>query len=138
MMKNAFVSVVCQLNTEIKCILNQLSFFFFFLPVWNEILFKFTSISWCNWSYMSGNTLIISVFKKDAISLIVVNSDLISRFLYDLSQIPDYDERIFCFIFQSTFQESISGIENKLNNLKMTCEVCRIFIFAIFLFLSSL
>lgn len=137
-MKNAFVSVVCQLNTEIKCILNQLSFFFIFLPVWNEILFKFTSISWCNWSYVSGNTLIISVFKKDAISLIVVNSDLISRFLYDLSQIPDYDERIFCFIFQSTFQESISGIENKLNNLKMTCEVRRIFIFAIFLFLSFL
>lgn len=136
MMKNAFVSVICQLNSEIKWIFNQL--FFFFLPVWNEILLKFTSISWCNWSYMSGNTLIISVFKKDDISLIVVNSDLISRFLYDLSQIPDYDERIFCFIFQSTFQESISAIENKLNNLKMTCEVRRIFIFHIFPFLSFL
>lgn len=55
--------------------------------------------------------------KKPDISL-----DKPEQFLYDLSQIPDYDERIFCFIFQSTFQESISGIENKLNNLKMTCE----------------
>uniref|UniRef100_A0A0L8HL97 FH2 domain-containing protein n=1 Tax=Octopus bimaculoides TaxID=37653 RepID=A0A0L8HL97_OCTBM len=44
------------------------------------------------------------------------------QFLHDLNQIPDYAERIFCSIFQSTFQESISVLENKLNNLKMTCE----------------
>ncbi|KAK3092858.1 hypothetical protein FSP39_007992 [Pinctada imbricata] len=45
------------------------------------------------------------------------------QFLYDLSQIPDFAERIYCFIFQNTFQESISVIDNKLNNLKMTCEM---------------
>ncbi|KAL5009280.1 hypothetical protein ScPMuIL_014861 [Solemya velum] len=44
------------------------------------------------------------------------------QFLHDLSLIPDYSERIFCFIFQQAFQESISVIDNKLNNLKITCE----------------
>ncbi|ESO96477.1 hypothetical protein LOTGIDRAFT_159891 [Lottia gigantea] len=44
------------------------------------------------------------------------------QFLHDLVQIPDYSERIFCFIFQSTFQEEISVIDSKLHNLKMTCE----------------
>lgn len=45
------------------------------------------------------------------------------QFLYDLHQIPNYADRIYCFIFQSTFQENISVIESKLNNLKMTCEM---------------
>ncbi|KAL8571981.1 hypothetical protein ACOMHN_057664 [Nucella lapillus] len=45
------------------------------------------------------------------------------QFLHDLNQIPNCAERIFCFIFQTTFQESMSVIENKLNNLKMTCEM---------------
>ena len=45
------------------------------------------------------------------------------RFLYDLSLIPDYAERIFCFIFQQAFQESIAVIESKMTNLRMTCRV---------------
>ncbi|KAK7504877.1 hypothetical protein BaRGS_00003905 [Batillaria attramentaria] len=45
------------------------------------------------------------------------------QFLYDLTLIPSCADRIFCFIFQSTFQESMSVIDNKLNNLKMTCEM---------------
>ncbi|XP_070180902.1 formin-like isoform X2 [Littorina saxatilis] len=45
------------------------------------------------------------------------------QFLHDLHQIPNCSDRIFCFIFQSTFQENMSVIENKLNNLKMTCEM---------------
>lgn len=60
------------------------------------------------------------VEKKPDISL-----DKPEQFLYDLSQIPDSNERIFCFIFQSTFQESMSIIENKLNNLKMTCDALK-------------
>ena len=45
------------------------------------------------------------------------------RFLFDLNQVPDFAERIFCLLFQENFQESISVIDNKLNNLKMTSQV---------------
>lgn len=45
------------------------------------------------------------------------------RFLFELNQVPDFAERIFCLLFQESFQESISVIDNKLNNLKMTSEV---------------
>ncbi|KAL1444503.1 hypothetical protein MTO96_029814 [Rhipicephalus appendiculatus] len=44
------------------------------------------------------------------------------RFLLDLSRIPEYADRVGCIMFQSTYTESISIVENKLNNLKMTCE----------------
>lgn len=51
---------------------------------------------------------------------------LYSRFLFELNQVPDFAERIFCLLFQESFQESISVIDNKLNNLKMTSEVSTI------------
>lgn len=44
------------------------------------------------------------------------------RFLLDLSRIPEYADRVGCIMFQSTYSESISSVEHKLNNLKMTCE----------------
>lgn len=44
------------------------------------------------------------------------------RFLLDLSRIPEYADRVGCIMFQSTYTESISSVEHKLNNLKMTCE----------------
>lgn len=44
------------------------------------------------------------------------------QFLYDLSLIPDYAERIFCFIFREAFQDSVSVIETKMTNLRMTCQ----------------
>lgn len=44
------------------------------------------------------------------------------QFLLDLSQIPDYAARVDCIMFQSTYAEVISSVENKLNNLKMTCD----------------
>nr|XP_042906430.1 formin-2 isoform X2 [Parasteatoda tepidariorum] len=44
------------------------------------------------------------------------------QFLYDLSKIPEYAERVSCIMFQAAFSETISSIENRLNNLKMTCE----------------
>ncbi|XP_076320749.1 uncharacterized protein LOC143230676 isoform X3 [Tachypleus tridentatus] len=43
------------------------------------------------------------------------------QFLYELAQIPVYADRVACIMFQATFAESIGSIENKLNNLKMTC-----------------
>ncbi|XP_061163770.1 uncharacterized protein LOC133172931 [Saccostrea echinata] len=45
------------------------------------------------------------------------------QFLFDLNQVPDFAERIFCLLFQESFQESISVIDNKLNNLKMTSQM---------------
>ncbi|WAR18732.1 FMN2-like protein, partial [Mya arenaria] len=44
------------------------------------------------------------------------------QFVYDLSLIPDYAERIFCFIFREAFHDSISVIETKMTNLRMTCQ----------------
>ncbi|XP_060070537.1 protein cappuccino-like [Ylistrum balloti] len=45
------------------------------------------------------------------------------QFLYDLTLIPDFVDRIHCFIFQQTFLECMSVIENKFNNLKMTADL---------------
>lgn len=45
------------------------------------------------------------------------------QFLYELAEIPNFAERIACFMFQSEFDDGISSIESKLNNLKSTCQV---------------
>lgn len=45
------------------------------------------------------------------------------RFLYELSLIPNFSERVFCILFQSTFSESISSIRRKLELLQKLCEV---------------
>jgi hypothetical protein len=45
------------------------------------------------------------------------------QFLHELAEIPNFADRISCFMFQSEFDDGISSIENKLNNLKSTCQV---------------
>lgn len=45
------------------------------------------------------------------------------RFLYELSLIPNFSERVFCILFQSTFSESICSIHRKLELLQKLCEV---------------
>ena len=45
------------------------------------------------------------------------------RFLYELSLIPNFSERVFCILFQSTFSESICSIRRKLELLQKLCEV---------------
>jgi len=45
------------------------------------------------------------------------------QFLYELAKIPNFAERIACFMFQSEFEDGISSIESKLNSLKSTCQV---------------
>lgn len=45
------------------------------------------------------------------------------QFLYDLSEISNFAERISCFMFQVEFDDSITTIEHTLNNMKFTCEV---------------
>lgn len=45
------------------------------------------------------------------------------RFLYELSLIPNFSERVFCILFQSTFSEGICSIRRKLELLQKLCEV---------------
>lgn len=48
---------------------------------------------------------------------------LIHRFLWELSEIPEYAIRIECIMFHSSFSENLGQIESKLLNLRLTCEV---------------
>uniref|UniRef100_T1JJV2 FH2 domain-containing protein n=1 Tax=Strigamia maritima TaxID=126957 RepID=T1JJV2_STRMM len=43
------------------------------------------------------------------------------QFVYELSNIPHFADRISCFMFQSSFSEGIGSIESRLNNLKFLC-----------------
>ncbi|KAM8810218.1 formin-2 [Eudromia elegans] len=47
------------------------------------------------------------------------------QFLYELSLIPNFSERVFCILFQSTFSESISSIRRKLELLQKLCETLK-------------
>ncbi|XP_071455083.1 protein cappuccino-like [Hetaerina americana] len=44
------------------------------------------------------------------------------QFLYELAEIPNFADRIACFMFQSDFEDGICTIDSKLNNMKLTCE----------------
>lgn len=44
------------------------------------------------------------------------------QFLYDLSRIASFEDRIACIMFEIQFQEAAAQIETKLNNFKMTCD----------------
>ncbi|XP_023566150.1 formin-2 [Octodon degus] len=47
------------------------------------------------------------------------------QFLYELSLIPNFSERVFCILFQSTFSESIFSIRRKLELLQKLCETLK-------------
>ncbi|XP_030355506.1 formin-2 isoform X3 [Strigops habroptila] len=47
------------------------------------------------------------------------------QFLYELSLIPNFSERVFCILFQSTFSESVCSIRRKLELLQKLCETLR-------------
>lgn len=47
------------------------------------------------------------------------------QFLYELTKIPHFAERIVRFMFQADFDDSISSIESKLNNIKSTCQILK-------------
>lgn len=46
-----------------------------------------------------------------------------NRFLFQLSQISNFSERVFCILFQSTFQECITSILRKMEVLQKVCTV---------------
>lgn len=43
------------------------------------------------------------------------------RFLYDLSRIPQFHERVNCIMHELRFEELLVGIESTLSNFKLTC-----------------
>ncbi|XP_074845203.1 formin-2 [Carettochelys insculpta] len=47
------------------------------------------------------------------------------QFLYELSLIPNFSERVFCILFQSTFSETICLIRRKLELLQKLCEMLK-------------
>ncbi|XP_054568987.1 formin-2 isoform X2 [Eptesicus fuscus] len=47
------------------------------------------------------------------------------QFLYELSLIPNFSERVFCILFQATFTESIGSIRRKLELLQKLCETLK-------------
>ncbi|XP_028325224.1 formin-2 isoform X2 [Gouania willdenowi] len=44
------------------------------------------------------------------------------QFLLQLSQIPNFSERVFCILFQSTFKECITSILRKIEILQRVCK----------------
>ena len=40
-------------------------------------------------------------------------------FLLELASVPNFSERVACFMFQNTFFEAVATIANPLNNLKV-------------------
>ncbi|ELU12881.1 hypothetical protein CAPTEDRAFT_173924 [Capitella teleta] len=45
------------------------------------------------------------------------------QFLLDLARIPNFAERCFCLIFHSSFDESLTIVENSLNNIRLLCQM---------------
>ncbi|XP_007892099.2 formin-2 [Callorhinchus milii] len=45
------------------------------------------------------------------------------QFLYELAQIMNFSERVFCILFQSTFLENIAAIHRKLEILEKLCKI---------------
>jgi len=64
----------------------------------------------------------LSMIREHVSSKPEVPLDRPEQFLYELAEIPNFAERIACFMFQSEFEDGISSIESKLNNLKSTCQ----------------
>lgn len=44
------------------------------------------------------------------------------QFLYQLSQIPNFSQRVFCILFQSTFHECITSVVRKIEILQKVCK----------------
>ncbi|CAH1261394.1 FMN1 [Branchiostoma lanceolatum] len=45
------------------------------------------------------------------------------QFLFELSNIPSFGDRVFCFTFQAQFQECILTIRQRLDNFKNVCKM---------------
>lgn len=59
-------------------------------------------------------------FKTPLYVTLCINS---SRFLYELSLIPQFSLRARCIIFQSTFTDAVASIQRKSNMVLHVCKV---------------
>ncbi|XP_021933478.1 formin-2 isoform X2 [Zootermopsis nevadensis] len=64
----------------------------------------------------------LCMIREHASSKPEIPLDKPEQFLHELAEIPNFADRIACFMFQSEFEDGISSIESKLNNLKSTCQ----------------
>ncbi|XP_063822902.1 uncharacterized protein LOC135072796 [Ostrinia nubilalis] len=64
----------------------------------------------------------LAMIKEHLKSKSDVPLDRPEAFLHDLSGIPNFAERISCFMFQADFEDAASTTMHKLDNLKHTCE----------------
>ncbi|XP_066282778.1 formin-like isoform X3 [Branchiostoma lanceolatum] len=48
------------------------------------------------------------------------------QFLFELSNIPSFGDRVFCFTFQAQFQECILTIRQRLDNFKNVCKAMEV------------
>ncbi|XP_069810687.1 formin-2-like [Dendropsophus ebraccatus] len=48
-----------------------------------------------------------------------------SRFLYELTTIPNFSERVFCILQQTTISENVGVIERKLELLQKICQILK-------------
>ncbi|KAI8479338.1 riboflavin kinase, partial [Branchiostoma belcheri] len=61
--------------------------------------------------------------KRHLVAKVDTPLDKPEQFLYELSNIPSFGDRVFCFTFQSQFQESILTIRQRLDNFKNVCKI---------------
>ncbi|CAG4985765.1 unnamed protein product [Colias eurytheme] len=64
----------------------------------------------------------LSMIKEHLQSKPDIPLDKPEAFLHDLSGIPNFAERISCFMFQAEFEDAVNTTMHKLDNLKNTCE----------------
>jgi len=65
----------------------------------------------------------ISMIKGHKEALPDVPLDKPEQFLFDLSKIGHFDERLECFMFQTRFVDAIADIEIRMNNIKHVCNL---------------
>jgi formin 2 len=62
----------------------------------------------------------------DELNVIQSNSDKVldspEQFVFDLSHISHFDDRLECFMFQSRFVDLLADIEHRLNNVNDVCD----------------
>ncbi|KAK2161345.1 hypothetical protein LSH36_118g02010 [Paralvinella palmiformis] len=71
---------------------------------------------------LKPETTEIQLIKKHIDESPNVPLDKPEQFLYDLSQIPNYTDRCFCLMFQTTFTETVTSIDRRLSTIKATCQ----------------
>ncbi|XP_078590263.1 uncharacterized protein LOC144870284 isoform X2 [Branchiostoma floridae x Branchiostoma japonicum] len=61
--------------------------------------------------------------KRHLVAKVDTPLDKPEQFLFELSNIPSFGDRVFCFTFQAQFQESILTIRQRLDNFKNVCKI---------------